>query len=360
MKIEFGVRWTIEGRELDARLLPLLRAIAARGSLNQAVRELKLSYRHAWGMLGELETALGEPLAALQRGRGARLTALGEQFLAAQDALAARVSPLLDEHAEAIGRGLHGRRPAAGTRVVMRASHDFALGRLRDLLAASAECRLDLHFQGSLDCLAALSAGRCDFAGFHVPDLPGRNLLLAQYLPLFKGRNLRVVHFVTRQQGLMVAAGNPLGLGRIADLRPSRARFVNRQPGSGTRLAFDHLLAAEGVRPAQIAGYEVEEFTHAAVAATIASGMADAGFGIEAAARRHGLGFVPLMTERYFLAARAATLRRPGPCALLAAVEGAAFREILRDLQGYSAATSTTPQNAAAALAAANPVKSGA
>ncbi len=360
VKIAFEVRWAIDGRELDARLLPLLRAIAAHGSLNQAVRELTLSYRHAWGMLGELETALGEPLVRLERGRGARLTALGERFLATQDALAARVAPLLDEQAEATARALTGLRAPGGSRVTVSASHDLALGRLRDALAGSRACRLDLHFQGSLDCLAALSAGRCDFAGFHVPDLPGRNLLLAQYLPHLKGRSLRVIHFVTRQQGLMVAAGNPLGLGRLADLARMRARFVNRQLGSGTRLAFDHLLAAGGIAATQITGYEVEEFTHVAVAATIASGMADAGFGIEAAARQHGLGFVPLMTERYFLAAREATLKRPGPRALLAAVEGAAFRKILRDLPGYSAAASMTPQVPPAALAAANPVKSGA
>ena len=360
MKIAFGVRWSIDGRELDARLLPVLRAIAAHGSLNQAVRELGLSYRHAWGMLGELESAIGEPLVRLERGRGAQLTAVGERFLATQDALAARIEPLLDEQAEATARELTGQRPAGDSGVTMRASHDLALARLRDALAGSRACRLDLHFQGSLDCLAALSAGRCDFAGFHVPDLPGRSLLLAQYLPSLKGRSLRVIHFVTRQQGLMVRAGNPLRLGRLADLPRARARLVNRQPGSGTRLAFDHLLAAEGIPPAQITGYEVEEFTHAAVAATVASGMADAGFGIEAAARQHGLGFVPLMSERYFLAARAATLKRPGPRALLAAIEGAAFREILRGLPGYAAAASMTPQRPPAALAATNPVKSGA
>lgn len=358
MKIGCEVRWTVDGRELDARLLPLLRGIAAHGSLNQAVRELKLSYRHAWGMLGALETALGEPLATLQRGRGARLTTLGEQFLAAQDALSARVTPLLDQHADAMGRGLRDLRPAAGVRVAMRASHDIALGRLRDLLAASGDCDLDLHFQGSLDCLAALARGECDFAGFHVPDLPGRNLLLAQFQPALKSRGLRVIHFVTRQQGLMIANGNPLKLARLADVARTRARFVNRQPGSGTRLALDHLLAADGIRPAEIAGYEIEEFTHAAVAATIASGMADAGFGIEAAARQHGLAFVPLVTERYFLAARAATLTRPAPRALLAAAQSSAFREIVNALPGYSAPTSMAAQGVAAGLSGANPVKS--
>ena len=219
----------------------------------------------------------------------------------------------------------------------MQASHDLALGKLRELLASGRDCELELHFQGSLDCLAALARGQCDMAGFHVPDTTGRNALLDQYRPWLKSRALRLVHFATRQQGLIVARGNPLRIRTLADLVDKKARFVNRQPGSGTRLFLDHLLATHKIRPARINGYQLEEFTHAAVAATIASGMADAGFGIEAAARQHGLDFVPLATERYYLAGRSGTLSRPGPRALLAALDSNAFRAILRDLPGYTA-----------------------
>jgi molybdate-binding protein len=90
--------------------------------------------------------------------------------------------------------------------------------------------------------------------------------------------------------------------------------------------------------PAQVNGYPTEEFTHAAVAATVASGMADAGFGIEAAASQHGLDFIPLATERYYLAARAATLERASARALLEALAGAAFMKRVRALPGYDAA----------------------
>jgi len=337
MKIGLELRWRIEGEEVDARMLPLLQAIAQTGSLSRATRDVGLSYRHAWGLLGKLESALGRQLVKLERGRGAHLTPLGERLLAGAAQVEEDVGPQLRQMTARIGRELVGTHSANRERVVMQASHDLALGKLRELLASGRDCELELHFQGSLDCLAALARGQCDMAGFHVPDTTGRNALLDQYRPWLKSRALRLVHFATRQQGLIVARGNPLRIRTLADLVDKKARFVNRQPGSGTRLFLDHLLATHKIRPARINGYQLEEFTHAAVAATIASGMADAGFGIEAAARQHGLDFVPLATERYYLAGRSGTLSRPGPRALLAALDSDAFRTILRDLPGYTA-----------------------
>jgi molybdate-binding protein len=102
----------------------------------------------------------------------------------------------------------------------------------------------------------------------------------------------------------MMAAGNPLSIASVADLACSRARFVNRQKGSGTRLWFDHLLEEAGIPPSAIPGYGAEEFTHQAVAAVIASGAAEAGLGVRAAAERFGLAFVPVGRETYYLAAR--------------------------------------------------------
>jgi molybdate-binding protein len=136
----------------------------------------------------------------------------------------------------------------------------------------------------------------------------------------------------------MVARGNPRRIRSLADLAAGRVRFVNRQATSGTRLMLEHLLAAARIPSSRINGYQSEEFTHAAVAATIASGMADAGFGIEAAARQQGLDFVPLATEHYYLAARAATLARPAAQALLAALRAAAYQKRVRSLPGYGVA----------------------
>lgn len=337
MKIGLELRWRVNDEDVDARMLPLLQAIARTGSLSRATRDVGLSYRHAWGLLGKLENALGRKLVKLERGRGAQLTLVGERLLAGAAQMEEQLGPQLRQMSAQIGRDLGGSQSGNRERVVMQASHDLALGKLRELLASGRDCELELHFQGSLDCLAALARGQCDMAGFHVPDTTGRNALLDQYRPWLKSRALRLVHFATRQQGLIVARGNPLRIRTLADLVDKKARFVNRQPGSGTRLFLDHLLATHKIRPARINGYQLEEFTHAAVAATIASGMADAGFGIEAAARQHGLDFVPLATERYFLAGRSGTLSRPGPRALLAALDSNAFRTILRDLPGYTA-----------------------
>lgn len=337
MKIGLELRWRVGDEEVDARMLPLLRAIAQTGSLSRATRDVGLSYRHAWGLLGKLESAIGRQLVKLERGRGAQLTPLGERLLAGTAQMEEQLGPQLRQMSAQIGRELVGTHGGNRERVVMQASHDLALGKLRELLASGRDCELELHFQGSLDCLAALARGQCDMAGFHVPDTTGRNALLDQYRPWLKSRALRLVHFATRQQGLIVARGNPLRIRTLADLAGKKARFVNRQPGSGTRLFLDYLLATHKIRPSSINGYQLEEFTHAAVAATIASGMADAGFGIEAAARQHGLDFAPVATERYYLAGRSGTLSRPGPRALLAALDSQAFRAILRRLPGYTA-----------------------
>ena len=107
-------------------------------------------------------------------------------------------------------------------------------------------------------------------------------------------------------------------------------RFVNRERGSGTRLLFDALLAREGLTPARIKGYENEEFTHMATAATVRAGMADAAFGIEAAARAHDLGFVPFVTEHYYIACARNTPARIAMDTMIATARGTAFGRVRR------------------------------
>ena len=348
MALTASVRWQVHGVELDPRMLDMLRAIAARGSLSGAIRDVGLSYRHAWGLLGRYENLLGHKLVALERGRGATLTRLGERLAETSAACDRELGPQLYRWAEEFNRRV--RRGAANRSVVVHASHDLALARLRDMLARKRAVSLELSFEGSLEALRALARHQCDFAGFHIPDSPVRSLMLEPFRPLLEEASLRVVRFADREQGLMVAPGNPLGIRDIRDIARRKARFVNRQPGSGTRLFFDQLLTASGVRPSHIAGYRAEEFTHAAVAATVASGMADCGFGIEAAAREQRLDFVPVASERYYLAARASTLARPGPKALLAALSAPSFRRMLGRLPGYRAPDPAEPASAAAAL----------
>lgn len=350
MTVTATVRWRVGDTELDPRLLDMLRAIGSRGALSRAIGEVGLSYRHAWGLLGRYESLLGQRLVTLERGRGAKLTTLGRRLAQVTAECDRELAPHLERWAVQFNRGSR-RRAADVAAVVMRASHDLALARLRDLLARSRTVKLELAFEGSLEALRALARYQCDFAGFHVADTPLRALTLEPFRPLLSDPALRLVHLADREQGLIVAPGNPLGIRNIKDLARRKARFVNRQPGSGTRLFFDQLLASSGVRPAQISGYRSEEYTHGAVAATVASGMADCGFGIEAAARRHRLDFVPVGSERYYLAVRQTALQRPGPRALLAYLAGAPFRRALGELPGYRAPSAVEVVDARTALA---------
>jgi len=314
MGLRCGIRWLLDDEEIDARALALLAAIAERGSLRQAVDVVGLSYRHAWSLLGRLENRVGEALIIFERGRGARLTRYGQRVVDTSAALEARVAPELERAARALMRrpGAPARDAHAPLRVC--ASHDLALARFADLLDRRGTARLAVRFQGSVDALHALSRNECELAGFHAPA--DAHALPYAYAPWLKGRGLRVVHFADRRQGLMLAPGNPLRIATLNDLVSTRARFVNRQQGSGTRILFDSLVAAARLRPGQIHGYRHEEYTHVAVAAMVASGAADAGFGIEAAAAQQGLAFVPLAWERYYLAGRSTIWAKPAARAL--------------------------------------------
>ena len=139
----------------------------------------------------------------------------------------------------------------------------------------------------------------------------------------------------------MVAKGDPKKVYGIIDLARPELRFINRQPGSGTRFLLDLLLRKEGVAPARVHGYEQCELTHAAVAAYVASGMADVGFGVETPARHFKLDFVPIQTERYFLLCDERSLDVPAVREMLAIVQGDTFRATVNRLPGYQASPAT-------------------
>ncbi len=355
MDVGLDLSWRI-GRDrvvaFDARVFGLLRLIRDRGTLRAAAGEQGLSYRHAWGLLEQWAGILGTPLVILARGRGARLTAVGERLLWAEQRVGARLGPTLESMAAEIAAELAAVTAAPdGTAVRLFASHDLAIALLREL--AGERLHLQLQYRGSLDSLRLLEAGRCEFAGFHVPSGALATRIAARYRPCLQSARDALVQIATRCQGLMVAPGNPLGIDGVRGLARKRARFVNRQPGSGTRLLLDALLEDAGIDPARIRGYTNEEFTHLAVAAMVASGAADAGFGIEAAAARFDLGFVPVAQERYLLAARRSALAQPASQALLAVLGGAVFRNRVDKLPGYDAAGSGTLLEVDAALPAA-------
>src|ERR1700682_5415675 len=339
MRLVPELTWELSGdppTPLDPRLLPLLRAVAATGSLASEVADRGLSYRAAWGLLRAYRHKLGAPLVVLERGRGASLAPLGERMLGADAAarrqLARTFQRLSLDLAEAPATK---RAPALS--LTIAASHDLALAALRDALGAAEELRLELSFMGSLDALEQYAAGRVDIAGFHIPTGTQHEKSRAVFLRSLRARSDRLIRFVDRQQGLIVPRGNPERLKTLGDIADRQLRFVNRQRGSGTRLLIDSLLGDDGIDVARIVGYANEEFTHAAVAATVASGGADAGFGLRAAAAKYALAFVPQIRERYWLVARAPALCAAPPRRLIHILRSPVFAGIVKRLPGYHA-----------------------
>lgn len=335
-----------EGRPLDARLLPLLDAVANGKSLAFAVVECAISYRAGWGLLRDYEALLGAPLVQLERGRGATLTPLGTAFLQARKTAERRLETVLPGLGVELSRGPAAAPPAAAHRLRLAASHDLVLASLAaDLPRLEPRLGLQIEFQGSLRALEAFAAGQADLAGFHVPV--GRKLSWnpAEFRRFLHVRNHRLLRFIEREQGLIVPKGNPARVRSLRDVAMRGLRFVNRQRGSGTRLLVDRLLTDIGVASAAIAGYGHEEFTHAAVAATVASGGADVGFGLRAAAREFGLDFIALAREQYFLAVRTRDLQHEGVEALLLMLRSAPFAQHVRKFAGCSATGAGVVEN---------------
>ena len=334
-RIDIAVAWLAGERARAAPLLlQLLRAIRDLGSIQRASAALGISYRNSWGLLESWSAELARPLIDKTRGRGTRLTDLGELLLRCDDEVRAALDPQCARLRQRLDRQL-GLAPDGPGRLTISASHDLALAAVRDALNDAGGLQLDVQFRGSIDSIDAMLAERCELAGFHVDGRGGADLA-APYRQRLNAHRHAIVVFADRRQGLLLRPGNPLGIRALADL-PGGPRLVNRQPASGTRLLFDRLLRAAKVDPARIVGYEQEEFTHLAVAATIAAGQADVGFGIEAAAAQYRLDFVPLATERYCLALRRDHLSDARVVALIDYLGSAACRELVARLPGYSA-----------------------
>jgi molybdate transport repressor ModE-like protein len=291
-----GVLHVAGGEIAIAPALALLDTLAAEGSVQGAARGVGISYRSAWGRIAALEKTLGRAVTVKTKGHGSVLTAFGAEFAAALRVTAERCQALLDAEATVLDARLAALLPTPAPPLRFAVSNDALL---MQALAGHA-----VAIFGSTDAVARLAAGAVEVAGFHFgahQAEPG-----SVFASLFEDPTLRVQPAFRREQGLMVAPGNPLGIRSVADLPPRRARLVNRQAGAGTRIWFDRLCAQAGIRPETILGYETEEFTHQAVAALIASGAADTGMGTRAAAERFGLSFLPLGEETYFLAQRRA------------------------------------------------------
>lgn len=232
----------------------------------------------------------------------------------------------------------------------IRASHDLALARLRESGAAQGGLRLDVAFQGSLESLAEYARGGADAAGFHVPHGKAgetHRKAIARWLSASRDALIR---FIEREQGVILPRGNPMRVRSLEELARKRLRVINRQRGSGTRLLVDELMRQAAIEPSNIPGYESEEFTHLAVAATVAAGKADAAFGVRAAASQFNLDFLPLCVETYWFAMSKRALRGEAGLRFVTLLKGAPLKAIVKELPGYSARHCGTVHDVGAAI----------
>jgi len=331
--------WTIRqpgGATLGSRVTELLVAVEDQGSLAAACQALGASYRHGWQLLREGEAVFGQPLLVMTRGKGSQLTVLGAKLVWAQRRVQARLGPLLDTLASELGAEIAKTLATTAHTLRIHASHGFAVQSMHESLDR-AQVVHELKYCGSAEALASLRNGGCEIAGLHVPLGEFEAEALEHYRPWLDVRAHRLIRLATRRQGLMVAAGNPKKIYDVADLVRSDVRFINRQPGSGTRYLLDLVLREAKLDAAAIHGYEQCEFTHAAVAAFVASGMADVGFGVEVPAREFKLEFLPSHRERYFLVCKERSLTSPDVQRLVELLCSDDFRATVDLLPGYQA-----------------------
>jgi len=179
-------------------------------------------------------------------------------------------------------------------------SHDMTLDILAQFLSRKNR-RFSSANVGSLGGLIALNRNEAHIAGTHLLDPETGEYNLAYIHQYIHGIPVNVYGFVEREQGLMVRQGNPKGIKSLKDLCKSGINFINRQRGAGTRVLLDYHLTKMEIPASSIQGYQQEEYTHLGVAAAVASGRADCGLGIPAAALSLKLDFIPLFSETYQL-----------------------------------------------------------
>jgi putative molybdopterin biosynthesis protein len=216
-------------------------------------------------------------------------------------------------------------------------SHDNTLDVLANFLKRRyPSYSLSSAHVGSMGGLMAIKKSETHIAGTHLLDEKTGEYNIPFIKRFLKDIPLKVINLVYREQGLIVRKGNPAGIKNIADLAGSDIVFINRQPGSGTRLLTDKCLREKGINIQDVKGYDKEEFTHMGVASAVASGAADTGMGILTAALALDLEFIPVAHERYDLVIRDEHVDKPMMKAFLEIIASDnEFRDTVLSLGGY-------------------------
>lgn len=228
-------------------------------------------------------------------------------------------------------------QPAAARQIQARlaGSHDFLVEHLVKETAAAKGLQIQPTYIGSLEGLMMLYRGQADIAAMHLLDPASQQYNLPFIHQLFVYETITVMRLASREQGFIVAKGNPRGINGFSDLARKDIRFINRQKGSGTRFLLDSKLLANGIAPADINGYEKEEWTHLSTASHISRGAADVAFGIRSAASHLGLDFIPVAKEQFDLVFRWTDENRETLGKLASFLQSESFKQSLSSLEGY-------------------------
>lgn len=237
--------------------------------------------------------------------------------------------------AETVPVKLHHEAKLLKNTLICNGSHDLVIDVLGDIMYRQYGLRIISANTGSMGALAALRRREAHLGGMHLLD-PISAKYNTSYLDKYlSDTDCRLLNLVIRQQGLMVAPGNPLEIAGIADLVREDIRFINRQRGAGTRVLLDYLLQKDEITPSQINGYQREEYTHLAVAAAVEAGSADAALGIYASAQALGLDFIPVAEEEYDLCLLPDLWPDTWLEKLLSVIAGDEFKQQVAMLGGY-------------------------
>jgi len=228
--------------------------------------------------------------------------------------------------------------PPQQGRLVIFGSHDPALEMLAGWMKADPTTPDMLAVPvGSLDGLIALRQGFSHMAGCHLFDPVGGDYNTSYVRHFFPDQRMHVMTLAHRQQGLLIAPGNPHAIRGLADLSREDITFINREHGSGTRLWLDQQITALGLDPVQIKGYQTEVNTHTQVAEAVHQGHAKTGLAVLAAARQAGLDFLPLFEERFDLVIPDDEYNSALLLPILDVLQSSRFRRSLEKLGGYNA-----------------------
>jgi excisionase family DNA binding protein len=224
---------------------------------------------------------------------------------------------------------------AAGAAVppppVVAGSHDPLL----DWAVRESRCGLALMPGGSLDGLKRLAAGEATLAGLHVIDSESGAYNVPAITQNLRGRDIVAVTWAEREQGLVVAAGNPHKIDSVAALRGRKIRLATRQPEAGAQILLLHLLAEAGIKLGEIATLPKPALNETDLGLAIVEGKADAGIAVRAVAQQYRLDFVPLARERFDLVMHRRDYFEPAVQRLLAFAATPAFRTRAQELGGY-------------------------